>query len=46
MPCSAGYAPVMIVDVAAGVIEGKMLDGLSCMAPASASFCMTGSRPV
>ena len=31
----------MIVDVAAGVIEGKMVTDASCMAPASASFCMT-----
>jgi hypothetical protein len=36
----------MIVDVAAGVIEGKMLADCWCIAPASTSCCITGNRPV
>ena len=36
----------MMVDVAAGVIDGKMLTDDWCITPASASFCITGSRPV
>ena len=46
MPCSAGYAPVMIVEVAAGVIDGNIVTERVCMAPAPASARMTGSRPV
>ncbi len=33
MPCSEGYAPVMIEVVAAGVIDGKMEIDPSCIPP-------------
>ena len=36
----------MIVDVAAGVIEGKIVTDSRCIVPARASRRMTGSRPV
>ena len=36
----------MIEVVAAGVIDGKIDTDASCIAPASASRCSTGRRPV
>jgi hypothetical protein len=36
----------MMEDVAAGVIEGKIVADLLCIVPISARRCMTGIRPV
>jgi hypothetical protein len=46
MPFEAGYSPVTIAVVAAGVIEGKMVVQASVYAPASTSRWRTGRRPV
>src|SRR5688572_1815407 len=46
MPCAAGYTPVTIEDVAAGVIDGKIVTERSCIEPASASRFRFGSLPV
>src|SRR5687768_12928990 len=46
MPCSAGYTPVTIEVVAAGVIDGKIVTERSCIEPASASRFRLGSLPV
>jgi hypothetical protein len=43
IPCSVGYAPVMIDVVAAGVIEGKMVVDSWCISPASARRFKFGS---
>src|SRR5215213_2974418 len=46
MPCSAGYAPVAMDEVAAGVIDGKIETDDSCIVPYSTRRWNTGSRPV
>src|SRR5687767_12566679 len=46
MPCSAGYTPVTIEDVAAGVMDGKIVTERSCIEPASASRFRFGNLPV
>jgi hypothetical protein len=46
IPFSAGYVPVMIEVVAAGVIDGKIVIDDWCISPASARRFRLGRRPV
>src|SRR5215213_7062424 len=46
MPCSEGYVPVTTDDVAAGVMDGKIVVERSCIDPDSARRFRLGSLPV